>query len=120
MLAGPKTLPSGNSTLYGIECLVVHITRILRGIWEKCSVSKDGRRGRDASITVMPTREAETQFNVSIQERLKALVCTIRVRAWYFNSSIGKNTLIWPGTQAWFWWSRCISWVQWSDWELKL
>ncbi|KAJ4163564.1 hypothetical protein LMH87_005285 [Akanthomyces muscarius] len=54
----------------------------------------------DASITAMPTLEAETQFNVSIQERLKALVYAIRVRAWYVNSSIGKNTLIWPGTLA--------------------
>ena len=46
----------------------------------------------------MPTREAETQFNVSIQERLKALVYTINVRTWYVNSVSGKNTLIWPGT----------------------
>ncbi|KAM3508558.1 hypothetical protein MY11210_006666 [Beauveria gryllotalpidicola] len=82
MLAGPNTLPSGNSTLHGIECSVVYIIRVLRGIREKSGGINNGRNNRDAGMAVMPTQEAEAKFNVSIQEGLKSLVYTKHVRSW--------------------------------------
>ncbi|KAI0860564.1 FAD/NAD(P)-binding domain-containing protein [Xylaria cubensis] len=113
MLAGPNTLPSSNSTLHGIECSVVYITRVLRGIWGK-SFTK-----RTDAISVMPTAEAEARFNAILQTEIKGLIYTSDVRSWYINNETGKNTLIWPGTQVSFWWSRCVAAIKWSDWIVR-
>jgi hypothetical protein len=107
MLTGPNTLPSRNSTLHGIKCSVVYITRLLRRVL--------ARRG-DKGCTLMPTADAEVQFNKSIQEKMKDLVYASEVESYFTNKETGKNTLIWPGTQFSFYWSRCTSPVNWSDW----
>lgn len=112
MLAGPNTLPSGNSTLHGIECSVVYITRILHGLWAKKNDI------RTEALSIMPRPEAEAQFNKSIQAKLRGLVYTNEVSTWYINKETGKNTLIWPDTQMSFWWNRCISSVRWDDWAI--
>ncbi|KAI1123819.1 FAD/NAD(P)-binding domain-containing protein [Nemania abortiva] len=113
MLAGPNTLPSSNSTLHGIECSVVYITRILRGIWGKSLAQ------RADAISVMPTAEAETQFNAALQADIKGLIYTSHVHSWYINKETGKNTLIWPGTQFSFWWNRCVTAIKWTDWIIE-
>ncbi|KAI0848040.1 FAD/NAD(P)-binding domain-containing protein [Daldinia vernicosa] len=111
MLAGPNTLPSGNSTLHGIECSVIYILRVLRGTWGY------GRRTDDVSIMVKA--EAEARFNERIQNDISGLVYSKDVSTWYIKKETGKNTLIWPGTQFSFWWSRCISAIKWSDWTVE-
>jgi hypothetical protein len=110
MLTGPNTLPSANSTLHGIECSIVYITRLLRGVLT-------GRGGKGS--TLMPTADAEAQFNRKIQEQMKGLIYTNQVNTWYINMATGKNTLIWPGTQFSFYWSRCITPIKWSDWIVQ-
>jgi hypothetical protein len=112
MLAGPNTLPSGNSTLHGIECSAVYITRVLRGLWARLG----GKGNTQTHTSLMPKVEAEVQFNKKIQDQIEGLIYTNQVNTWYINKETGKNTLIWPGTQFSFWWSRCISPVNWSDW----
>lgn len=113
MLGGPNTLPSSNSTLHGIECSVVYIIRLLGGIWGGCS------NQRAYSVSLMPKPEAEAQFNSALQRDMKGLIYTHQVNTWYINKETGKNTLIWPGTQFSFWWKRCVSSIQWSDWDVK-
>ncbi|KAJ8128130.1 hypothetical protein O1611_g5506 [Lasiodiplodia mahajangana] len=113
MLAGPNTLPSSNSTLHGIECSIVYITRILRGVWGK-NLAK-----RTDAVSVMPMAEAETQFNITLQRDIEGLIYTSAINSWYINEETGKNTLIWPGTQVSFWWSRCVTAIRWWDWSVK-
>lgn len=111
MLTGPNTLPSGNSTLHGIECSVVYISRLLRGVLAS--------RGSKGIVSMMPKVEAEVQFNKKIQDKIGGLIYTKQVNTWYINKETGKNTLIWPGTQFSFWWSRCMKPIQWSDWVVQ-
>ncbi|KAI1418311.1 FAD/NAD(P)-binding domain-containing protein [Hypoxylon sp. FL1857] len=113
LLAGPNTLPSGNSTLHGIECSIVYITRILQGLWAR------SRRTKGQPLFLMPTVKAEAEFNAMIQQKMKGLVYTSQVNTWYINKDSGKNTLIWPGTQFSFWRSRCVSPIRWSDWMVQ-
>lgn len=110
MLTGPNTLPSGNSTLHGIECSIVYITRLLKHF---------RRYKRTKCVTIMPKEKAEREFNEKIQQKLQNLVYTKAVSTWYINPDTGKNTLIWPGSQMAFWWSRCVKWVQWKDWTIE-
>ncbi|KIK68790.1 hypothetical protein GYMLUDRAFT_153644 [Collybiopsis luxurians FD-317 M1] len=110
MLTGPNTLPSGNSTLHGIECSIVYITRLLKHL---------RRYERTKRVSIMPKENAEREFNEKIQEQLQSLVYTNAVSAWYINPDTGKNTLIWPGSQTSFWWSRCIKWIRWKDWTIE-
>ncbi|KFA69361.1 hypothetical protein S40285_08754 [Stachybotrys chlorohalonatus IBT 40285] len=113
MLAGPNTLPSGNSTLHGIECSAVYITRLLGGLWgAKCTMRSDG-------VSLMPTQEAEARYNATVQKDIGKLIYTSQVSTWYINKETGKNTLIWPGTQFSFWWNRCVSPIKWSDWSVE-
>jgi hypothetical protein len=67
----------------------------------------------------MPKEKAEREFNEKIQQKLQNLVYTKAVSTWYINPDTGKNTLIWPGSQMAFWWSRCVKWVQWKDWTIE-
>ncbi|KAI1370454.1 FAD/NAD(P)-binding domain-containing protein [Hypoxylon crocopeplum] len=113
MLAGPNTLPSGNSTLHGIECSIIYITRVLRGAWSQA------RGDRGLPLALMPTREAEDEFNAAIQQKMKSLVYTSQVNTWYINKETGKNTLVWPDNQFSFWRSRCILPIRWSDWAIQ-
>ncbi|KAH8653100.1 hypothetical protein BGZ60DRAFT_387004 [Tricladium varicosporioides] len=113
MLAGPNTLPSANSTLQGIECSIVYITRLLSGFWSRIGNKKSG------NAYIMPTVEAETRFNGEIQKGIKGLIYTNQVNTWYINKNTGKNTLVYPGTQMSFWWSRCMRGIQWGDWFIK-
>lgn len=64
----------------------------------------------------MPNMRAERRFNDGIQEQLKDLVYTTAVNTWYINEKTGKNTLIWPGSQTAFWWSRCMQAIKPGDW----
>jgi hypothetical protein len=113
MLAGPNTLPSGNSTLHGIECSAIYITRLLGGLWGPNHAKRSSR------VYVMPTQEAQTRYNATIQEGIGKLIYTSKVSTWYINKETGKNTLIWPGTQFSFWWNRCVSSIKWSDWYVE-
>jgi hypothetical protein len=110
MLTGPNTLPSNNSTLQGIECSIVYITRLLKGL---------GHRRSSERVSIMPTESAEREYNSQIQKEIQKLIYTDAVSSWYINSESGKNTLIWPGTQMSFWWSRCMKWIRWKDWVLE-
>ncbi|KAI0836652.1 hypothetical protein F5Y06DRAFT_305100 [Hypoxylon sp. FL0890] len=113
MLAGPNTLPSGSSTLRGIECSIIYITQILRSLWARAGVKKA------QPLVVMPTQKAKAEFNAMIQQKMKGLVYTSSVNTWYINKNGGKNTLIWPDTQFSFWRSRCLWPIRWSDWTVQ-
>ncbi|KAK3177469.1 hypothetical protein K4F52_009760 [Lecanicillium sp. MT-2017a] len=93
LLTGPNTLPSGHSTL---------------------SVF-----GTFAGTRVEVSAAAQTLFNEWIQAKMKQLVYTADVRSWYVDRRSGQNTLIWPGSQLSFWWSRCVKKPQWGDFEIK-
>jgi hypothetical protein len=110
ILTGPNTLPSGNSTLHGIECSIVYVTRLLK------HMSKVETKN---SAVIMPDMDAEREFNENIQKQMEGLVYTKAVNTWYINKDTGKNTLIWPGSQTSFWWSRCIQAIQWKDWIVE-
>lgn len=110
VLTGPNTLPSGNSTLHGIECSIVYITRLLKHL---------AKSGKGSDVTIKPDMQAERRFNENIQQQLKGLIYTKAVNTWYINRETGKNTLIWPGTQTAFWWSRCVQKIQWKDWIIE-
>ena len=114
MLAGPNTLPSNNSTLQGIECSVVYITRILKHLLSQAS--KDSEK----TPVIMPRAEAESRFNFDLQKTIQSLIYTKEVNTWYIHAKTGKNTLIWPGTQMAFWWSRCVKPIRWSDWSITV
>lgn len=58
-------------------------------------------------------------FNAELQRKMRALVYTQQVNTWYIGKDSGKNTLIWPGTQISFWFSRCVRPVKWSDWVIS-
>ncbi|OTA98199.1 hypothetical protein M426DRAFT_28669, partial [Hypoxylon sp. CI-4A] len=113
MLGGPNTLPSGNSTLHGIECSIVYITRLLRRAWASAG------RYRSQPLAIMPTSKAETEYNLTIQQQMHNLVYTCQVSTWYINKDTGKNTLIWPGTQFAYWLSRCLWPIKWPDWSVQ-
>ncbi|TRX93688.1 hypothetical protein FHL15_005364 [Xylaria flabelliformis] len=71
----PNKLPSSNSTLHGIECSVVYITRVLRGIWGKILTK------RTDAVSVMHTAEAEARFNAVLQTKIEILISTSDVRS---------------------------------------
>lgn len=93
ILTGPKTLPSGNSTLRGIECSIIYIIRLLKRL----------KRSNPAKyVTIMPSMRVGREFNENIQHELKVLVYSDAVNTWYIDRDTGKNTLIWPGSQTTF------------------
>lgn len=110
ILTGPNTLPSGHSTLIGIESSVEYIIRLLR------IASKDP--AARVQLNVKPS--AQESYNNRIQEKLSHLVYTSDVPNWYIDETSGRNTLIWPGSQFDFWWSRCVSQVRWEDFKLEI
>jgi hypothetical protein len=70
-------------------------------------------------VKVQVRGEAQQRFNDWIQTRMNSLVYTSDVPNWYINKETGRNTLIWPGSQFEFWWSRCVGAVKWSDFEIE-
>jgi hypothetical protein len=66
------------------------------------------------------TTAAQVCFNRWIQRRLQGLVYSEKVPNWYIDRRTGRNTLIWPGSQAEFWWSRCIKPVRWADFDVEV
>lgn len=109
LLTGPNTLPTGNSTLHGIECSVIYITRLLKGAWAALAV--DG-------VIIEPDASEQATYNEKLQQDMQQLVYSSAVSTWYINKETGKNTLIWPGTQFSFWWSRCVSAIRWQAWGI--
>lgn len=109
-LAGPNTLPSSNSTLHGIECSVVYITRVLQRLKQ---------RGQLNSAVLDVSPDAEKGFNEMVQRNISKLIYAKTVSTWYINKDTGKNTLVWPGTQLSFWYSRCVKAINWSAWKIK-
>jgi hypothetical protein len=71
------------------------------------------------SVKIEITPSAHRGFNEGIQERMRRLVYTPDVRSWYVDRRSGRNTLVWPGTQWAFWWSRCVRKVRWGDFEVE-
>ncbi|KAK3298714.1 uncharacterized protein B0H64DRAFT_439154 [Chaetomium fimeti] len=111
LLTGPNTLPSGHSTLAGIECSVEYILRVI------ARLAKNATTTKGVKVQVKPT--AHKSFNDWIEAKMQNLVYTAKVRNWYVDSRSGRNTLIWPGSQLAFWWSRCVKNVRWGDFEVE-
>ncbi|KAI8689141.1 hypothetical protein NCS55_00170200 [Fusarium keratoplasticum] len=105
VLTGPNTLPSGHSTLVGIECSVEYIIRLMSRVFNNHS----------SKVKLEMTAEAQDSFNTVLQSKLQRLVYTSDVSSWYLDKRSGKNTLIWPGSQFEFWYSRCLQRVNWAD-----
>ncbi|OTB01185.1 hypothetical protein M426DRAFT_14762 [Hypoxylon sp. CI-4A] len=114
MLSGPNTLPAAHSTLHGIECSIEYIISLITR-----SRSFLGSLFEYTDLAVMPTAEAERDYNSKIQEKMKQLNHSSQVSMWYVNKDTGKNTLLWPDTQLSFWYSRCWASIQWSHWILE-
>ncbi|SPO04114.1 related to putative monooxygenase [Cephalotrichum gorgonifer] len=111
LLTGPNTLPSGHSTLVGIECSVTYISRVLERLFSDPTLSRN--------MKIEATAAAQKSFNDWIQRKLQSLVYSEKVPNWYIDRRTGRNTLIWPGSQVEFWWSRCIEKVKWSDFQVE-
>ncbi|KFY31398.1 hypothetical protein V493_01149 [Pseudogymnoascus sp. VKM F-4281 (FW-2241)] len=112
-LTGPNTLPSGHSTLLSIENSVSYILRLLEPqLAPKSPLSQ-------TLSTIEVKRSAMEAFNRDLECRLKGLVYARSVNSWYIDEQTGKNSLIWPGSQLEFWWSRCIKKIVWTDFRLR-
>ncbi|KAL2836849.1 hypothetical protein BJX68DRAFT_274327 [Aspergillus pseudodeflectus] len=107
MITGPNTLPSGHSTLLGIECSVEYIMRVLQPLFSH------NKRDRCRWIDVRPA--AHEMYNVNLQHKLDGLIYSADVQNWYVDARTGRNTLVWPGTQTEFWLTRCVWPVRWED-----
>ncbi|KAG7285860.1 hypothetical protein NEMBOFW57_008154 [Staphylotrichum longicolle] len=68
LLTGPNTLPSGHSTLVGIECSVEYILRLISRL------VKEPMETKGVKVQVMPS--AHKSFNDWIQARMQGLVYT--------------------------------------------
>ncbi|KAL9126730.1 MAG: hypothetical protein Q9217_004257 [Psora testacea] len=108
ILTGPNTLPSGNSTLHGIECSVTYILRVLKPLFT-------GKSPR--SSTIMVKAAAEDAYNEKLQRWMQEFVYSTDVDTYFINKQSGRNTLVWPGSQFSFYWSRCVQGVKWADYE---
>jgi hypothetical protein len=93
---------------------VDYILRILGPILSKEADSLISKR---VKVQVKPS--AHRSFNDWIQKRMQGLVYTSAVRNWYMDGRSGRNTLIWPGSQLEFWWSRSVRGVRWGDYEVE-
>lgn len=114
LITGPNTLPSGHSTLLSIENSVAYILRLLEPqLAPKLPLSQT------ILSTIEVKRSAEEAFNRDLEFRLKRLVYTRGVSSWYIDERTGRNSLIWPGSQLEFWWSRCIKKIVWTDFILR-
>jgi hypothetical protein len=71
------------------------------------------------AIKIGVKSSAQTAFNQWIQSQMKGLVYTADVRNWYIDARPGKNTLVWPGSQLGFWWSRCRRKLAWRDFDVE-
>lgn len=111
IMTGPNTLPSGHSTLLGIECTADYILRVMSPLTSNMTTT------RCKKLEVR--REAQDRFNSSIQLKLNQLIYSSNVRNWYVDEKTGRNTLIWPGSQFHFWLSRSVWPVQWGDFEMS-
>ncbi|KAH7231680.1 uncharacterized protein BKA55DRAFT_524457, partial [Fusarium redolens] len=109
LLTGPNTLPSGHSTLVGIECSVEYITRLMSRFLDNHS----------SKVKFEVKAEAQDSFNTLLQSKLQRLIYTSDVSSWYMDKRTGKNTLIWPGSQVEFWYSRCVKSVNWTDFVIE-
>ncbi|KAL9101023.1 MAG: hypothetical protein Q9163_003665 [Psora crenata] len=109
ILTGPNTLPNGNSTLQGIECSVIYILRVLKPLF-------GGKRPH--ASTIMVKAAAEDAYNEKLQHWMQDFVYTPDVDTYFSNKQSGRNTLVWPGSQFSFYWSRCVKGVAWADYEL--
>lgn len=104
MLMGPNSALGHNSIIFMIEAQVGYILRCLA--W----LDADGRHGgRLAAIEVRT--DAQRAFNAALRQRFGgsvwqsgggegAAACT----SWYVHAS-GKNTVLWPGFSASYWWT---------------
>ncbi|KAL2812895.1 hypothetical protein BDW59DRAFT_178493 [Aspergillus cavernicola] len=109
IVTGPNTLPSGHSTLLGIECTVDYILRVIRPLFS--------RRQGDQCRHIKVRRVPHDDYNFNLQHRLDGLIYSSDVRNWYVDERTGRNTLVWPGTQFEFWVTRSIWPVRWEDYE---
>jgi hypothetical protein len=114
LLTGPNTLPSGHSTLLGIENSVTYILRLLEPL-----LSSEGTSKKPHSSTIEVKKDAEDAFNRFVERRMKGLVYTSNVNTWYIDQRTGRNHLVWPGSQLEFWWSRCVEVIRWTDFVLS-
>ncbi len=114
LLTGPNTLPSGHSTLLGIEHSVTYILRLLEPLLGSKVLSN-----QPSASKIEIKKEAEDDFNRFVERRMKGLVYTSDISTWYIDKRTGKNHLVWPGSQLRFWWSRCVEKVRWTDFILS-
>jgi hypothetical protein len=114
LLTGPNTLPSGHSTLLGIEYSVTYILRLLEPLLRQRALSNQPK-----TATIEVRKEAEDDFNRFVERKMKGLVYTSDVSTWYIDQRTGKNHLVWPGSQLGFWWSRCVKMIRWTDFVLS-
>lgn len=114
LLTGPNTLPSGHSTLLGIESSVTYILRLLEPQLRWKALSDQPHPSK-----MEVKKEAEDAFNRFVECRMEGLVYTSDVSTWYIDKRTGKNHLVWPGSQLRFWWSRCVEMVRWTDFVLS-
>ncbi|KAM0252769.1 hypothetical protein ACHAQJ_007607 [Trichoderma viride] len=111
LLTGPNTLPSGHSTLIGIECSVEYILRLIS--------QAPGGFVPSNRVRIEVKSSSQIAFNEWIQSQMQRLVYTADVPNWYIDARSGRNTLIWPGSQLAFWWSRCRRRLAWEDFDVQ-
>lgn len=117
LLTGPNTLPTGHSTLFGIECSVEYIIRILKPLCLNPSTQpRPEVIAQGSKIAV--TKKAHERFNQSLDRSFEGITSCKEVRNWYKDERSEKNTLLWPKSQLEFWWSRCVKRVSWQDFEV--
>jgi hypothetical protein len=76
LLTGPNTLPSGHSTLLGIENSVTYILRLLEPL-----LSSEEPPKKPHSSTIEVKKDAEDAFNRFVERRMKGLVYIHRMSA---------------------------------------
>ena len=84
LLTGPNTLPSGHSTLLGIENSVTYILRLLEPL-----LGSEGTSKKPHSSTIEVKKDAEDAFNRFVERRMKGLVYTSNVSTWYIDQERG-------------------------------
>jgi cation diffusion facilitator CzcD-associated flavoprotein CzcO len=90
-LVGPNTGLGHNSIVFMIESQL----RLIRQCLEEMNA-----RG---ATTFEVDADAQQAFNAELQARSKKTVWQSGCKSWYLNEQ-GKNTTLWPGYTAEFWW----------------
>ena len=62
---------------------------------------------------------AEDAYNEKLQHWMRDFVYSTDVDTYFVNKQSGRNTLVWPGSQFSFYWSRCIQGVKWADYKVS-